>query len=53
MAWPRNGLTRRLCQAEREQGLDVLVGPRFVDRAPAEVMATLLDEGHYLCSTSA
>ena len=25
-------------------------GPRFVDRAPAEVVATLLDEGHYLCS---
>jgi putative transposase len=24
--------------------------PRFVDRAPAEVYATLLDEGQYLCS---
>ena len=24
--------------------------PRFVDRAPAEVVATLLDEGQYLCS---
>ena len=30
--------------------LDVLHAPRFVDLAPAEVYATLLDEGHYLCS---
>ena len=29
---------------------NVLASPRFVDRAPAEVVATLLDEGHYLCS---
>ena len=28
----------------------MLAGPRFGDRAPAEVVATLLDEGHYLCS---
>ena len=28
----------------------MLACPRFVDRAPAEVVATLLDEGHYLCS---
>ena len=28
----------------------MLASPRFVDRAPAEVVATLLDEGHYLCS---
>ena len=27
-----------------------LHNPRFVDRAPREVYATLLDEGHYLCS---
>ncbi len=30
--------------------LDVLHEPRFVDLAPAEVYATLLDEGRYLCS---
>ena len=47
---PRPTPARALCEAEREQILDVLVGPRFVDRAPAEVVATLLDEGHYLCS---
>jgi putative transposase len=28
----------------------VLHEPRFVDQAPAEVYATLLDEGHYHCS---
>ena len=27
-----------------------LHGPRFVDHAPREIYATLLDEGHYLCS---
>ncbi len=30
--------------------LDVLHSDRFVDAAPAEVYATLLDEGQYLCS---
>ena len=47
---PRPTPARALCEAERDQVLDVLAGPRFVDRAPAEVVATLLDEGHYLCS---
>ena len=47
---PRPTPARALCESEREQVLDVLAGPRFVDRAPAEVVATLLDEGHYLCS---
>ena len=40
----------RCVSPSRGQVLDVLAGPRFVDRAPAEVVATLLDEGHYLCS---
>jgi putative transposase len=30
--------------------LRVLHFPRFVDMAPAEIYATLLDEGTYLCS---
>jgi putative transposase len=30
--------------------LEALHEPRFVDLAPAEVFATLLDEGRYLCS---
>ena len=41
---------RALCESEREHVLNVLASPRFVDRAPAEVVATLLDEGQYLCS---
>ncbi len=28
----------------------MLAGERFVDRAPAEIVVTLLDEGRYLCS---
>ena len=28
---------------------ETLACPRFVDRSPAEVVATLLDEGEYLC----
>ena len=27
-----------------------LPAPRFVARAPAKIVVTLLDEGHYLCS---
>ena len=34
----------------RAHVLDVLASPRFVDRSPAEVVATLLDEGQYLCA---
>lgn len=30
----------------------MLRSPRFVDKAPAQVWATLLDEGRYLCSIS-
>lgn len=32
--------------------LDVLRAPRFVDRAPRAIVATLLEEGRYLCSAS-
>ena len=32
---------RALCQSERKRILDVLVSPRFVDRSPGEVVATL------------
>ena len=41
---------RALTSLERQQILEVLHEPRFVDLAPAEVYATLLDEGRYLCS---
>jgi len=47
---PRPTPARALSETERERVLDVLSSARFVDRAPAEVAATLLDEGQYLCS---
>lgn len=47
---PRPSPARTLPTAERAAVLEVLHEPRFVDRAPAEVHAKLLDEGRYLCS---
>jgi putative transposase len=47
---PRPTPARALTAAERHAVLDVLHDPRFVDLAPAEVHARLLDEGRYLCS---
>jgi putative transposase len=41
---------RRLSDAERQTVLEILHSPRFVDKAPAEVYATLLDEQTYHCS---
>jgi putative transposase len=47
---PRPVPARALSEAEREQVLELLHSPRFVDCAPAQVWATLLDEGRYLAS---
>ena len=47
---PRPSPVRALSEGEKDQVASVLHEPRFVDRAPAEVFATLLDEGRYLCS---
>jgi len=41
---------RALTEAERAETLALLRSPQFVDRAPAAVHATLLDQGRYLCS---
>ena len=41
---------RALPPEERTQVLAVLNDDRFADRAPAQVYATLLDEGTFLCS---
>ena len=43
---------RALSEAEQQAILDVLHSDRFVDMSPAEVWATLLDEGVYLGSQS-
>ncbi len=42
--------TRALNAAERQVVCDVLHDERFVDKAPAQVYATLLDEDVYHCS---
>jgi putative transposase len=43
---------RALKTGERQEALALLHSERFVDKAPREVYATLLDEGAYLCSPS-
>ncbi len=47
---PRPASARALSPAEREAVLAELHSPRFVDCSPAQVWATLLDEGRYLAS---
>lgn len=49
---PRRGPRpeRALSPDERQRALDVLHADRFMDKAPRQVWATLLDEGTYLCS---
>ena len=49
-ARPRPPSPRALGDGERATVLEHLHAPRFVDLAPGEVYATLLDEGTYLCS---
>jgi putative transposase len=39
-----------LSSGERSEVLDILHGDRFIDKAPQEIYATLLDEKSYLCS---
>ena len=47
---PRPTPARALNCEERERVVEMLSSERFVDRSPAEVFATLLDEEKYLCS---
>jgi putative transposase len=49
-AAPRPRPARALTAPERQAVLDLLHSERFVDQAPTEVYATLLDEGTYHCS---
>jgi transposase InsO family protein len=49
-ARPRPRPPRALNDPQRRQVLDLLSTPRFADQAPAEIYATLLDEGVYHCS---
>jgi putative transposase len=47
---PRPTPRRALTSDERQAIIAVLHEERFMDKAPAEIYATLLDEGRYLCS---
>lgn len=42
---------RALSDDERRGVLDILHAPDYIDKAPAEIVATLLDKGEYLCCT--
>ena len=47
---PRATPARALSEKEQDTVFDTLCSEEFVDRAPAEVVATLLDRKVYLCS---
>lgn len=47
---PRQRPKHALSQSEQQTVLDTLHLPRFVDLAPPQVYAQLLEEGQYLCS---
>ena len=47
---PRRRPMRALSVPQQQQVLDLLHAPRFADQAPAEIYASLLDEGVYHCS---
>ncbi len=47
---PRRAPARALSERERDAVLELLHSERFVDSSPAQVWATLLDEGRYLAS---
>ena len=47
---PRSTPVRALTAPQQQVVLDLLHASRFADQAPAEIYATLLDEGVYYCS---
>jgi putative transposase len=49
---PRPTPANALSEAERAEVREVLNSQRFMDKAPRQVYATLLDAGQYLCSVS-
>jgi putative transposase len=49
---PRPSPPNALSRDERYEVLEMLNSYRFIDKAPPQVWATLLDEGIYLCSIS-
>jgi hypothetical protein len=51
-AQPAPDPVNKLTDLERRGVLEVLTSDRFVDLAPLQIYAQLLDEGVYLCSVS-
>lgn len=49
-AVPRQRPEHALSETEQQKVLATLHAPRFIDLAPSQVYAQLLEEGHYLCS---
>lgn len=49
---PRRKPERALSESERKEVLGTLNSPAWMDLAPAEIYARLLDQGIYLCSIS-
>ena len=49
---PASDPVNKLTDLERRRVLEVLTSDRFVDLAPLQIYAHLLDEGVYLCSVS-
>ena len=49
---PAGEPANKLTDLERRRVLEVLTSDRFVDLAPLQIYAQLLDEGLYLCSVS-
>jgi transposase InsO family protein len=47
---PRPRSARALTAPQQQVVLDLLHAPRFADQAPAEIYASLLDQGRYHCS---
>ena len=47
---PRASSRRALSSEQRQAVRGALYSPAFIDKAPSEVYATLLDDGQYLCS---
>ena len=47
---PKRKSHRALREAERFQVVETLHSTRFVDQSPDTIVATLMDEGQYLCS---
>ena len=41
---------RALSEDEYQKALDILHSEKYVDKAPRQIYASLLDEGDYLCS---